>query len=106
MNRLDQVTQKNVAMFEETTAASRTMTSEANALVEVTNRFNTSRPAATARSMPPATPRADRGTAPSADAKTPEPAQPARSVREARAAPTEGALALAVGPDNDDWEEF
>ncbi len=42
MNQLDQVTQKNVAMFEETTAASQTMTSEANALVAVTQRFDCS----------------------------------------------------------------
>ena len=45
MNLLDQVTQKNVAMFEETTAASHTMKNEANTLVEVTSRFRASRDA-------------------------------------------------------------
>ncbi len=43
MGQLDQVTQQNAAMFEETTAATHTLTGEANALVDATRRFETSR---------------------------------------------------------------
>ena len=43
MNQLDQVTQKNVAMFEETMAATQTVTAEANTLVGVTGRFQCNR---------------------------------------------------------------
>lgn len=39
MNDLDQVTQQNAAMFEETTAASHALTAEANALGEAASRF-------------------------------------------------------------------
>ncbi|QMU59749.1 MAG: HAMP domain-containing protein [Boseongicola sp.] len=47
INQLDQVTQQNVAMFEETTAATVTLTSEANALVSATGQFTTSKRAPT-----------------------------------------------------------
>ncbi|NNE78886.1 MAG: HAMP domain-containing protein [Silicimonas sp.] len=43
MSQLDQVTQKNVAMFEETMAASQTVTAEANSLVGITRRFECNR---------------------------------------------------------------
>lgn len=42
MNQLDQVTQKNVAMFEETMAAAQSLTAEADGLVTVTRRFDCS----------------------------------------------------------------
>ncbi|PJE33416.1 Methyl-accepting chemotaxis protein III [Pseudooceanicola marinus] len=45
VNDLDQVTQQNAAMFEETTAASHALTSEANALVEASARFRVDMPA-------------------------------------------------------------
>ncbi|MBY5973207.1 HAMP domain-containing protein [Ferrimonas balearica] len=45
VNDLDQVTQQNAAMFEETTAASHALTSEANALVEASARFRVDTPA-------------------------------------------------------------
>lgn len=103
MNRLDQVTQKNVAMFEETTAASRTMTSEANSLVEVTNRFRTSRPSdAAARPAPAAAPVARASAAAAAQ----ETASAPRVARSAAVPASDGTLALASAPDNDDWEEF
>ncbi|MGI3166197.1 methyl-accepting chemotaxis protein [Pseudooceanicola sp. 200-1SW] len=44
VNDLDQVTQQNAAMFEETTAASHALTSEANALVEAAGRFRVDTP--------------------------------------------------------------
>ena len=107
MNRLDQVTQKNVAMFEETTAASRTMTSEANALVEVTTRFRTSRPAGTASRT---TPHAGQTASSKPGAATPRQATesiPTKGARTGHTAPrAEGALAVSREPDSDDWEEF
>jgi methyl-accepting chemotaxis protein len=39
MNDLDQVTQQNAAMFEETTAASHALTAEAEALVTASEQF-------------------------------------------------------------------
>ncbi|NIZ10126.1 methyl-accepting chemotaxis protein [Pseudooceanicola sp. HF7] len=44
MNDLDQVTQQNAAMFEETTAASHSLTSEANSLVEAASKFKVNAP--------------------------------------------------------------
>ena len=41
VNQLDQVTQQNAAMFEETTAASHSLTREAEALTSTMGRFNT-----------------------------------------------------------------
>ena len=41
VNQLDQVTQQNAAMFEETTAASHALTREAETLTDTTARFNT-----------------------------------------------------------------
>lgn len=43
VNQLDQVTQQNAAMFEETTAASHALTREANNLAETMSRFRTGR---------------------------------------------------------------
>jgi methyl-accepting chemotaxis protein len=45
VNDLDQVTQQNAAMFEETTAASHALTSEATALVAASERFKLARTA-------------------------------------------------------------
>lgn len=44
VNQLDQVTQQNVAMFEETTAASHALTREAEALSETMSKFKTGAP--------------------------------------------------------------
>lgn len=102
MNSLDQVTQKNVAMFEETTAASHTLKNEANILVDVTGRFRTSEenPSLRAGSTPASAPVRDvfestRNRPAVVTARIPAPV-PA----------SDGNLALAPGQDNDDWEEF
>ena len=105
MNQLDQVTQKNVAMFEETTAASHTMTSEANALVETTRAFTTSAEIAPA----PARSIAPRAADPLFESRrsTPERGTPSHSRQSTQIAPqTRGKLALAPADDPDDWEEF
>lgn len=107
INELDQVTQKNVAMFEETAAASQNMTSEANELVDATKRFTTSgpaeAPAAANASEPPVE------TAPPPKDVTVE--EETKNIFEDTSAPrpappTEGSLALKPTVDDDDWEEF
>ena len=92
VNELDHVTQQNAAMFEETTAASHALTSEADALAKAVSRFKmdgihiakTKRPV---RNTP-------------AQATAPRPAE---------AAPvTQGNAAVAIDaqPSSDGWEEF
>ena len=105
MNRLDQVTQKNVAMFEETTAASHTMTNEANALVAITERFKTSRGAPGSR---PANASGGTGNASAftSSRSEPRPAMQAHAMPPHASTEISGNLALAASPDNDDWEEF
>ncbi|MDR6898737.1 methyl-accepting chemotaxis protein [Rhizobium miluonense] len=97
MNQMDQVTQQNAAMVEETTASSVALAEEAQSLRTLVARFRTARAAqenasalrATAQQM--RAPVAPRRAAPTA-------ASPAR-----KAIPqTQGANALA----QDDWEEF
>ena len=108
MSQLDQVTQQNAAMFEETTAASHALTSEAVNLTETIGRFKTSTSA---------------GAADSGGARTSRPESIARFVRGSAerqasgdktspAAATSGAataaaLALAEAElDEEDWEDF
>ncbi|MEI4470636.1 methyl-accepting chemotaxis protein [Frigidibacter sp. MR17.24] len=98
VNQLDQVTQQNAAMFEETTAASHSLNREAETLTSTMAQFSTGR-----------------GVAPPA-ARSPAPAPayraPAAKPAPASAAPTSPAPArrltsLAVKPDpTSDWEEF
>jgi methyl-accepting chemotaxis protein len=85
VNQMDQMTQQNAAMVEETTAAAHAMSANAVELAEQIARFRTS------------------GAAP---VQTASPA--ARSAPPpARSAPaSHGALALAASPQVDSWEEF
>ena len=99
MNQLDQVTQQNAAMFEETNAASQSLTSQADMLKTTVARFRIGAEAAAA--APPAANHA---------AEPPAPREPEfRSGRAAGAPPaTDGNAALALTPEpaDDDWEEF
>ena len=102
MNQLDQVTQQNAAMFEETTAASHALTREAETLTQTTGSFRTDHH------------RGARDTVVSAPRFAPRPNDPARApgaapaaeppVRFDRAAPA----AAATEPDvfDDGWDEF
>ncbi|MBC7139330.1 MAG: PAS domain-containing protein [Defluviimonas sp.] len=102
VNQLDQVTQQNAAMFEETTAASHSLNREAEALTATMSRFRTgtetseapSRPAA--RQLPPT---AGRTASP---APRPAPKLAIASGGDRRL------TASAVKPvaRNDDWEDF
>jgi methyl-accepting chemotaxis protein len=91
VNQLDQVTQQNVAMFEETSAASHALAREADALTATTARFQvptSSTPIAPASRTP-------------VPAQRPVPSRPAIAATKAR---TNGALAEA-NP-HEDWHEF
>jgi methyl-accepting chemotaxis protein len=91
VNQMDQVTQQNAAMVEESTAASHSLAGEAEELSNLVSHFEIGQPAqvATARSRP----------APKPVAKHPAPAP---------APQTRGALALKprAEADEDDWKDF
>lgn len=106
MNRLDQVTQKNVAMFEETTAASHTMKKEANTLVDVTGRFRASKSAAQRRPETRISPQTPATAEHHFESRRPHPAGSAGPARASRPAPIASNLAIAAKPSDDDWEEF
>jgi methyl-accepting chemotaxis protein len=110
MNRLDQVTQKNVAMFEETTAASHTMTSEANSLVDVTGRFTTTRPLLSHKTnIAPSEVKSTASVKPRPLSLTREKSAPSpRPVSKTVSGnlSINGNLAAVTTADNDEWEEF
>lgn len=90
VNELDHVTQQNAAMFEQTTAASHALTSEADALVNAVSRFRLGNLAAATHPS-----KAQRHVAVVAHPKP------------AMASPTRGNTALALSePQDDGWEEF
>jgi methyl-accepting chemotaxis protein len=109
MSQLDQVTQQNAAMFEQTTAASHALAREAQSLTETTAHFKTS--VAPQSSAPMAT-SAARPVAPSMaqgsgflSRRGASPAVPGSGVARARRG---DALAVAAPADEaaDSWEEF
>ncbi|MEL6204439.1 MAG: methyl-accepting chemotaxis protein [Pseudomonadota bacterium] len=132
VNQLDQATQQNAAMFEETTAASHALTQVAESLNETVARFDTGAPRARAAAGPAARISSDRVRAPSPSADTAATsipsADPAAASSQAsarapsRASTTQtpsthasgGSAALSTAvearktvPDDDDgWEEF
>ena len=97
INQLDQVTQQNVAMFEETTAATHTLTNEANALVSATRRFSTTANRSADKGKP-AEPQRSAGSA------APKDRDVAKAGGGKGVAETDGALALAL--EDGDWEDF
>ncbi len=101
MNQLDQVTQQNAAMFEETTAASHALTREAETLTRTMGRFQTGqgkgRPSAEVM-----TPSFQSRRAPAAAAAPSAPAPaPAKM-----AAAAGGGQSSASFDDDDGWDEF
>ncbi len=101
MNQLDQVTQQNAAMFEQTTAASHALTREAEALTGTTSRFNVGISA-------------DRQAGASVVEMQPgaaEDAAPAAAPEPSRAAPSppvsQGNAAVKQEPEiEEDWDDF
>ncbi len=99
MSQLDQVTQQNAAMFEETTAASHALTGEAETLFATMSRFETSAGSVQKRAT------SDIKTA-GADS-SPALATFHRSANDVPAASgSHSASAVAVSYDEDDWEDF
>jgi methyl-accepting chemotaxis protein len=106
---IDRMTQQNAAMVEESTAATRSLSTEAQRLTDLVAQFRVSqsgqpRAAAPAAAAPVAAP--PRSQPP----RSQPPRRPAPAPREAAAAPVAGNLALkpqpAVQTDEDDWSEF
>ena len=88
VNDMDKMTQQNAAMVEQTTAAARTLASEADELASLVGRFRLRSGQA----------HISRSAAPS---------RASRSVAKARPAPrVVGNLALSATADEDDWSEF
>ncbi|MEW9919410.1 methyl-accepting chemotaxis protein [Marimonas sp. MJW-29] len=96
VNELDHVTQQNAAMFEETTAASHALTSEADALANAVARFKLGASHSATRQQ-------QQGKAPRAVRPASEAARPAAPVA---AAQGNAALDLSAETDADGWEEF
>ncbi|SIN89512.1 methyl-accepting chemotaxis protein [Vannielia litorea] len=128
MNQLDQVTQQNAAMFEETNAASQALSTEADTLKSTMSRFrigdsaaHADAPAISPGIMPASVAPAGAARAVSAAPKPATEDQPARpsltqvadpgsrsrpaaTFRSGRA--PQGTAALAVSAADEDWEEF
>ena len=96
---MDQVTQQNAAMVEESTAASHSLSQEADALAASVARFRTGHASSSASA-----PTAARKPAPaSAQVRTPQPvAQTVAALRHTGGAARKPALAVVT----DGWEEF
>ena len=93
VNQMDQVTQQNAAMVEESTAASRTVADEALELGRMMGRFRTG---VEARAVEPSR---------AAPAATSTPSRPQRAVRVASGGAA-AARKVAVAEKADDWAEF
>ena len=100
ISQLDQVTQQNVAMFEETNAATHNLTSEANALVATTSNFRTTGVPLNAGKKTKKPDEAD-STLQGGDAQL----SPSRIGQGSAAKEVLGNLALQVDED-EDWEDF
>jgi methyl-accepting chemotaxis protein len=112
VNQMDQVTQQNAAMVEQSTAASHSLSREAEALAQSVARFNVG--GATGRAAPMHKP----APAPAAAAApAPAPAAPAPAPRAPKTSPAAAAILKTVGRggaalkseqavSEDGWEEF
>lgn len=103
VSEMDRMTQQNAAMVEETTAAARSLSGEADQLERMVERFRTSQTASAAASGAPAV----MGMHGSANHSAPAP-KPASTGHTSYAAPVHGNLALSPQSDVDDqdWSEF
>ncbi|MDO8882862.1 methyl-accepting chemotaxis protein, partial [Pseudotabrizicola sp.] len=106
VKHLDQVTQQNAAMFEETSAASQSLNRAAGALAETTNRFTLQSAAISDHRSGALTSRTARSWGTPKTSASP-PAAKFQSTRTAPAAAAgkRSALALQTAP-GDGWEEF
>jgi len=104
VNQLDQVTQQNAAMFEQTTAASHSLNREAEALTATMGRFRTGAAGTGVPARPAARPQA---ATPARPVSKLAPRAPAPKVAIAAGGGRRlTALAVKPAPSNDDWEDF
>ena len=97
VNQMDQVTQQNAAMVEQTTAASHALLGQVQELTRLTQQFQLgTEPAAKVNVVPLRQAAADRPARTAARATPPRPAKP----------PAPPARKLATGTNGDGWEEF
>ncbi len=109
MSQLDQVTQQNAAMFEETTAASRTLTEAAEDLSRHVSVF-TAKEIAPVLALPPAPTASDRSDfpplPPEARTQDPLPDGADRDHGQLLATGTDGPLGPSEDDLDDDWSDF
>ncbi|WP_168797756.1 methyl-accepting chemotaxis protein [Aliishimia ponticola] len=106
MSQLDETTQRNAAMVEETTAASQALAAEAQTLVKTTGRFDVgNRNAAAAPSAPKQPAPAPTLAPPPAPEPKPAPAASAPPLDQGGYR-SQGSAALAEEPAATGWEEF
>ncbi|MBW4330391.1 methyl-accepting chemotaxis protein [Stakelama sp. CBK3Z-3] len=109
MNTMDQSTQQNAAMVEQTSAAARNLAGEVRTLTRQSSRFTVEQREGSARRIPAMAAPSERGakTAASPKAATrteavkPKPAMPPRNVQ-----PVAAAAMSAAGGAEDDWASF
>ena len=104
VNQMDQVTQQNAAMVEQSTAASHSLSQEADVLAASVSRFRTGQAVAPAAARKPApVAPAPAASTPAAPARTPQPvAQTVAALKTLG----HGGAALKPQPVEDGWEEF
>ena len=102
MNQLDQVTQQNAAMFEETNAASQALSDEADGLRETMAQFRLGDVSEMSTPPEPTLRRQEASVGTDAPASIPPPP----TFQSARRPVPAGSAALAPEPETDRWEEF
>ena len=105
--QMDQATQQNAALVEESAAAAESLKDQARQLVQVVSVFKLDGRAAVEESRPKAVAAAKPGPVarPASPVRKPVPARPVAAPVAAKAAPSP-APALAVAAGSDDWESF
>jgi methyl-accepting chemotaxis protein len=108
VNQMDQVTQKNAAMVEETSAATHKLSSEASHLFGLVSRFDIGTGTGSAAASAPRAVITSAFRAAPADAQSAPRVSPARKMvgTLARAFGGGGAAAAVSAPSGDSWEEF
>ncbi|MFZ5547848.1 MAG: methyl-accepting chemotaxis protein [Pseudomonadota bacterium] len=104
---LDQMTQQNAALVEESAAAAQSMKDQAQTLAQVVSVFRTGTDAPAARVAAPAAPKPAPAAAPKAAAKPAAAPKPAAPVPARPPAPVAAHASPAAAPKDDgDWETF
>ena len=99
VNQMDQVTQQNAAMVEQTTAATHSLKGQTAELIKQVSAFTIS---ATSRAV---SPRRDPAPAPAAERPSPSPVERAAPRQRVAASSARGGVAVAAAAPNE-WDEF